>query len=218
MDTRFAFTWLTRSWPPHRCGLGITSLLLTQRTRVRSPVGSVSRLRFFLRFSLNRKTDVRKFGSHSSPVIIYHSKLYIIHLRTATVSGLNCSRWPSLYNKEQQHEKLAVCPSSRSCESLYHSFLPSFFRCWFLTSMPSLLQITHFPLKRNFAIVTRDGVAVSNSANHRLCTSIMFSLFQKHFKFHFRCSKLSLPAILSIICHNSPWVARQVSLSEEPAT
>ena len=57
----------------HRCGLWVTSLFLTQRARIRSPVESIPWLRFFPEFSLNRKTNVRKFGPHSSPVIIWSS-------------------------------------------------------------------------------------------------------------------------------------------------
>ena len=69
----FTLSWKLENHPSlgHRYGLGVTSLLLTQRARVRSPVGSVSWLRFFPGFSLNRKTSVRKFGPHSSPVITW---------------------------------------------------------------------------------------------------------------------------------------------------
>ena len=42
---------------------------LTQRTRILSPVRSVSWLRFFLGFFLNCKTNIRKFGPHSSTII-----------------------------------------------------------------------------------------------------------------------------------------------------
>ena len=48
-------------WSDNRCGLAVTSLPLTQRARVRSQVGSIFCLRFFPGFSLNRKTNVRKF-------------------------------------------------------------------------------------------------------------------------------------------------------------
>ena len=73
----------------HRCGLEVTSLLLIQRARVRSPVGPISFLRFFPGFFLNGKTNFREFRPHSSPVIIWPS--YIIHLRAATVSDHGCS-------------------------------------------------------------------------------------------------------------------------------
>ena len=46
-----------------------------QRARVQSLVGSVSWLRFFPGFSLDRKINVRKFGPHSSLVIIYHPSM-----------------------------------------------------------------------------------------------------------------------------------------------
>ena len=69
----------------HRCGHGVTSLLLTQWVRVRSPVGTISWLRFSPRLSLNRKSNVRKFGPHSSPVIIWPS--YIIQNHTSPVYG-----------------------------------------------------------------------------------------------------------------------------------
>ena len=75
--------------------LVVTSLLLTQRARVRSPVGSVSCLRFFL--------NVRQMSGnlgHIRPRLSYDyhmsSKPYIIRLRTATISNHNCSTWPSL--------------------------------------------------------------------------------------------------------------------------
>ena len=79
----------------HRCGLGVTSLLLTQRSRIRSPVGSVSWLWFLPGFSLNRKTNVRKFGPYSSPVIIWPSLLYVYERRwsltIAVVHGRLCT-------------------------------------------------------------------------------------------------------------------------------
>ena len=56
---------------------GVTSLLLTQRIRVRSPVRTISCLRFFPGFSLNFNTNVNQFVPHSSPVIIWPSyRLY----------------------------------------------------------------------------------------------------------------------------------------------
>ena len=87
----------------HRCGLGVTSLLLTQWSRVRSPVGSISWLRLFTRFSLNHKSNFRKFGPHSPRLSYGHhisSKPYAIRLRTVTVSGFSCSTWSSLNNKQ----------------------------------------------------------------------------------------------------------------------
>ena len=60
-------------------------------------------------FSLNRKTNVSKFGPHSSQVIIRHhisSRPHIIRLRTATVSDHSCSIWPSLNYKQQQHSHI----------------------------------------------------------------------------------------------------------------
>ena len=73
----------------HRCDLGVKSLPLTQRSRARSPLGSVSWLRFFPGFFLNFKTNVRKFGSYSSPGIVWpsSSETIFIRLRTATVSA-----------------------------------------------------------------------------------------------------------------------------------
>ena len=71
------------------CRLGVTLLLLMQQARVRSLVGSISWLRFFPKFSLNCKTNVRKFGPHSCPVIIYPS--YIIRPWPATISDLSYS-------------------------------------------------------------------------------------------------------------------------------
>ena len=72
----------------HRYGVGVTSLLSTQRARVRSPFGSICWLRFFRPFRLNRKTNDRKFEPHSSPVIIWPP--YTIRLRTAMVSDHGC--------------------------------------------------------------------------------------------------------------------------------
>ena len=53
-------------------------------------------------FSLNLKTNVRKFGPHSSPVIKWPSN--IIRLRTAMISDPSCSTWPSL-NQQQKRKK-----------------------------------------------------------------------------------------------------------------
>ena len=95
----------------HPCGLEVTSLLLTQRVRVRTPVGSISWLRFFPGFSLNRKINVRKFGPHSSRLSYGHhipSKQYIICSRTATVSDHSCSTWQWLKNQQQQPQKVGI--------------------------------------------------------------------------------------------------------------
>ena len=67
------------------CGLGLISLSLTQRTGVRFPVRSISWLSCSPGFFLTRKTNVRKFGPHSSPGIIWSSlstKIILIRLRT----------------------------------------------------------------------------------------------------------------------------------------
>ena len=64
-------------------------------------VRSVSWLRFFPWLSLNRKTNVTKFWTHSPRSSYGHhisSKQYIICLRTATVSDHSCSTWPLLNN------------------------------------------------------------------------------------------------------------------------
>ena len=55
--------------PPHR------NNIVTHRAagRVRLAVGSLSWLRFFPEFSLNHKTNVKEFGPHSSPVIMWPS-------------------------------------------------------------------------------------------------------------------------------------------------
>ena len=81
----------------------VTPLRLTQRARVRS--GQFPGWGFFPGYSLNRKTNVRKFRPHSSLGIIcssVSSKPHILRLRTATVSDLSCSTWPSLNNKPSQ--------------------------------------------------------------------------------------------------------------------
>ena len=48
----------------HRYGLGITSLFLTQRARVRSPVVSISWLRFFRGFP----STVRQMSGNLGPI------------------------------------------------------------------------------------------------------------------------------------------------------
>ena len=57
----------------HLCGRGVTSLPLIQWAQVQIPVRSVSWLTFFPGFSLNCKTNVRKFRSHLSPGTIFPS-------------------------------------------------------------------------------------------------------------------------------------------------
>ena len=90
----------------NRCGLGVTSLLLMKRTRVRSPVKSLSWLMLFRGFP----STVRQMSgnlSHIRPQLSYvqhiSSKPYTIRLRTSTVCDLGCCTWPSLNNKQQQH-------------------------------------------------------------------------------------------------------------------
>ena len=60
----------------------------------------------FPRFSLNCRTNVRKFAPYSFLGIIWLS--YIIQtisilLQTATVTDLSCTTWPSFNNKQQQY-------------------------------------------------------------------------------------------------------------------
>ena len=89
----------------HRCALGVTPLLLTQRARLRSPVGPISWLRFFPGFPSTVRRMSGNLG-HIRPRLSYghhiSSKLCINRLRTATVSDLSCSTWPSFNNKHQQ--------------------------------------------------------------------------------------------------------------------
>ena len=73
----------------HRSGLRITSLPLTQWARVRSPVGSVSCLRFFQNFFLNCKTNVRKFRLHSSG---YHLTKHNLPKPYSSIYGRRQSR------------------------------------------------------------------------------------------------------------------------------
>ena len=77
----------------YRCGLGVTLLLLTQRARVQSPVGSISWLRFIPGFSLNGKTSVTKFRQHSSPVIIWTSYIIQTIYHPSTDGDGLCSTW-----------------------------------------------------------------------------------------------------------------------------
>ena len=58
------------------CGLGLTSLLLTQRTRVRSPDGSVFLVRFFRGFSSTVRQMSGKLRYHLSPDIIGHHNIH----------------------------------------------------------------------------------------------------------------------------------------------
>ena len=48
----YIYIYIVQYISDHRCGLGVTSLILTQRARVQSPVGSISWLRFFRCFPL----------------------------------------------------------------------------------------------------------------------------------------------------------------------
>ena len=72
----------------HRGFLELTSLLLTQRARIRSPVGSVTWLRFFTGFSLNRKTNVRKF-------VILHDNARS-HTAAAVTDPMGRTQWEML--------------------------------------------------------------------------------------------------------------------------
>ena len=90
----------------HHCDLEVTTLSLTQRTRVRSPVGSVSWLSFFWVFSSTVRHmsgnlgHIRLWLSFGHHIIIIQT--IFSHLRTATVSDLRCSTWPSSNNQKQQ--------------------------------------------------------------------------------------------------------------------
>ena len=80
----------------HRCGLGITSFPLKQRTQVRSPVSQFHDLRFFRGFPSIVRQMSGNLGHLRHPVIIWPS--YIIRLGTVTVSEHNCNTRPSLNN------------------------------------------------------------------------------------------------------------------------
>ena len=86
----------------HRCRLGVTSLLLMQRVRVRSPVGSIS---WFPSFASIIRQMSGNLG-HIRPWLSYGhcipSKPIFIPLRTATISDHSYSTWPSLNKEEQQ--------------------------------------------------------------------------------------------------------------------
>ena len=56
----------------HRCGIGVTSLPLTQRAPVRSPVGSVFLVEVFLGFSSTVRYMSGKLRPHPSPDITGH--------------------------------------------------------------------------------------------------------------------------------------------------
>ena len=90
-------------WFDHRCGL--RGNIVTSQPA--GPGSIPCRVNFlievFSRVFPGPKTNVRIFGPHSSPVvaIIYHPNHNIIRLRSATVSNLSCSTWPSLINKQK---------------------------------------------------------------------------------------------------------------------
>ena len=125
-------TLLITVWTDYRCGLGVTSLLLTQRIRVRSSVGSISCLGSFLEFYLNHKTNVRKFGPHLFTVIIYHGWANHDTEGKRSKSPIHCcdvTKPPYLFSCElcasPLHCKLCLCapcavgaPGSASCFSV----------------------------------------------------------------------------------------------------
>ena len=80
-------------------------------------------------FSLNRKTNVTKFGPHSIPVIIWPS--YIIRPLTATVFDHRCSTWPSSKIKKN---KLPGCPAGSQvpCRLSYLVLAVSLFRHYWI--------------------------------------------------------------------------------------
>ena len=100
----------------YRCCLGVTSLFLMQWARVRSPVGSISWLRFFRGFPSTVRQMSGNLG-YIRPRLSYglhiSSKPYIIRLRTASVSDHSCSTWQSLSNKQQPifyiHQDIFLC-------------------------------------------------------------------------------------------------------------
>ena len=61
-DIQHYFSFKSLSTKHHHCGLGVTSLLLTQRARVRSPVGLVSWLKFFRGFPSTVRQISGNFG------------------------------------------------------------------------------------------------------------------------------------------------------------
>ena len=123
--------WLALNRRPkfvdHRRGLGVTSLLLTQRARVRSPVGSIPWLRFFPGFSLNRKTNVRIFGQHFFSVIIWPSyKVRQFKNETGTKIWLN--------------------------HRIQYTHLPYLHTAAFVSSIVQSSAITHQPPGRSVAV------------------------------------------------------------------
>ena len=89
----------------HHCGQGVTSLPFIQQAWVQIPVRSVSWFRSFPGFSFNCETNVRKFRPYLSLDTIWplqSSKLFLIHLWTATVFCLSYSTWPSLHKNNKQ--------------------------------------------------------------------------------------------------------------------
>ena len=63
----------------HHCGLGITSLLLSQRAQVRCPVGSISWLRFFQGFPSTVKQMSGNMG-HIRPRLSYGHHISFKHI------------------------------------------------------------------------------------------------------------------------------------------
>ena len=98
----------TRTRYDHRLGLGVRSVPLIQWARVRSPVGTISWLRFLRGFPSTARQMSGNLG-HNRPRLSYGhnipSKPYTIRLRTATVSINSSSTWTWLNNRKQQRTR-----------------------------------------------------------------------------------------------------------------
>ena len=85
-----------------RCSLGVTSLLLTQWAWVRSPVESVSWLKFFRGFPSTVRQMPGNLG-HIRPQLSYGHHISSVYGRRR--SDHSCSTWLSLNNKLQQQRQ-----------------------------------------------------------------------------------------------------------------
>ena len=125
----------------HRCGLGVTSLLITQRARVRSPFGSVSWWRFFLGFSQN----VRKFGPHLSPVTIWQNHISSVNGRRQSLTlAIVHGRRLTTNNNSNNLSNLSPLIGARIMCRIHSNFSKM------VCELPGLWMIYNITYSRNF--------------------------------------------------------------------
>ena len=116
----------------HRCGLGVTSLSLMQRARFRSPIGSVSWLRFFRGFS---STYRQMSGNLATFVLGYH--MAIVYMGwffsfSTNASVLSCNN----VGRCHFYRRLLSCIPSLRAHDLVHPRHRSFFSWDFTSKTP----------------------------------------------------------------------------------